>query len=175
MSTGPVLLILAAMSSELIRLIHVVSSALMFGVGIGAFWFMRAALRSADVAAIAVTIRNAVRAEWFIAAPVAVVQPTSGYLLMLQLDYALDSRWFLAVAVLYIVAGMCWVYLVKAELKMRKLLTDSLTPLHAATPLPPQFHILARRWQRLALGSFAGVLAIFWLMVFRPGWEWAGR
>jgi uncharacterized membrane protein len=49
------------MPVELIRLVHVLSSALMFGVGIGAFWFMRAALRSADVAAIAVTIRNAVR------------------------------------------------------------------------------------------------------------------
>lgn len=157
------------MPGEVIRLIHIVSSALMFGVGIGAFWFMRASLRSADVAAIAVTIRNAVRAEWFIAAPVAMVQPTTGYLLMLQLDYSLHSRWFMAVVILYILAGMCWVYLVKAELRMRALVAASLTMLHAATSLPPQFHILARRWQYLALGSFTGVLAIFWLMVFRPG------
>ncbi len=157
------------MSGELIRLIHVVSSALMFGVGIGAFWFMRAALRSADVAAIVVTTRNAVRAEWFIAAPVAVVQPTSGYLLMLQLDYPLHSRWFLAVATFYIVAGMCWVYLVKAELKMRHLANVALASPRAAAPLPPLFYALSRRWQRLALGSFAGVLTIFWLMVFRPG------
>ena len=157
------------MSSDLIRLIHVVSSALMFGVGIGAFWFVRAALRSTDVAAIAVTIRNAVRAEWFIAAPVAVVQPATGYLLMLQLDYSLHSRWFLAVVTFYIVAGMCWVYLVKAELKMRHLANVALASPRAARLLPPQFHALSLRWQRLALASFAGVLAIFWLMVFRPG------
>jgi uncharacterized membrane protein len=148
------------MPIELIRLVHVVSSALMFGVGVGAFWFMRAALRSADVAAIAVTTRNAVRAEWFIAAPVAVLQPLTGYLLMLQLNYALNSRWFVAVAALYILAGICWVYLVKAELKMRELVAELPTP---------QFHVLVRRWQRLAMASFAGVLAIFWLMVFRPG------
>ena len=151
------------MPVELIRLVHVLSSALMFGVGIGAFWFMRAALRSADVAAIAVTTRNAVRAEWFIAAPVAILQPATGYLLMLQLNYALNSRWFIAVATLYILAGMCWVDLVKAELKMRELVAGQLTP------LPAQFHVLVRRWQRLAMASFAGVLAIFWLMVFRPG------
>lgn len=78
---------------------------------------------------------------------------------------AVRSAWFAAVAALYIVAGMCWVYLVKAELRLR-----DLAALHAAAPaLPPGFNVLLQRWVRLALGAFAGVLAIFWLMVFRPG------
>jgi uncharacterized membrane protein len=149
----------------MIRLLHVVSSALMFGVGVGAFWFMLTTVRSGNPAAIAVTTRNAVRAEWFIAAPVAVIQPTTGYLLMLQLGYPLHSSWFLAVATLYIFAGMCWVYLIKAELKLR-----DLAAMHSGeSVLPAEFHVLFRRWTRLALGSFAGVLVIFWLMVFRPG------
>lgn len=153
------------METGVIRLLHVVSSALMFGVGVGAFWFMVTSVRSGDPAAIAVTIRNAVRAEWSIAVPVAVVQPTTGYLLMRQLGYPLDSPWFYAVAALYVAAGMCWVYLVKAELKLR-----SLTRGHpAGAGLPAGFLSLYRRWTRLALASFAGVLAIFVLMVFRPG------
>ncbi len=149
----------------MIRLLHIVSSALMFGVGIGAFWFMVTAARSGSPAAIAVTTRNAVRAEWFIAAPVALIQPTTGYLLMLQLGYPLQSSWFVAVVALYIIAGMCWVYLVKTELKLRDLTTGA----SAETGLPTGFAPLFQRWTRLALGSFAGVLAIFWLMVFRPG------
>lgn len=153
------------MPPELIRLLHVVSSALMFGVGVGAFWFMVTTVRSANPAAIAVTTRNAVRAEWFIAAPVAVIQPTTGYLLMLQLGYPLQSLWFYAVAGLYIVAGMCWVYLVKAELKLRDIAADH----SGSLALPDEFGGLFRRWTLLAAGSFAGVLAIFWLMVFRPG------
>jgi uncharacterized membrane protein len=153
------------MPPELIRLLHVVSSALMFGVGVGAFWFMVTTVRSGNPAAIAITTRNAVRAEWFIAAPVAVVQPTTGYLLMLQLGYPLQSLWFYAVATLYIVAGMCWVYLVKAELKMR-----AVAAVHSSAPaMPDAFGALFRRWILLATGSFAGVLGIFWLMVFRPG------
>ncbi len=149
----------------MVRLIHVVSSALMFGVGIGAFWFMLTSVRSRNPAAIAVTTRNAVLAEWFIAAPVAIVQPTTGYLLMRQLGYPLESSWFYAVATVYIVAGMCWVYLVKAELRLR----DVAAAHRSAASLPPEFDALMRRWTRLALGSFAGVLTIFWLMVFRPG------
>ena len=149
----------------MIRLLHIVSSALMFGVGIGAFWFMLTAARSGSPAAIAVTTRNAVRAEWFIAAPVALIQPTTGYLLMLQLGYSLHTSWFAAVATLYIFAGMCWVYLVKAELKMR----DVVAGHSADRVMPAEFGPLFQRWTRLALGSFASVLAIFGLMVFGPG------
>jgi uncharacterized membrane protein len=154
-----------SMTAELVRLLHIVSSALMFGVGIGAFWFMLTAARSGNPAVIAVTTRNAVRAEWFIAAPVALIQPTTGYLLMVQLGYSWHSRWFAAVAALYIIAGMCWVYLVKSELKMRDVVAG-----HSVDGmLPPEFGLLFQRWTRLAIGSFAGVLAIFVLMVFRPG------
>ncbi len=149
----------------MIRLLHILSSAVMFGVGIGAFWFMLTAARSGSPAAVAVITRNAVRAEWFLAAPVAVIQPVSGYLLMLQLGYSFRSAWFAAVAVLYIVAGICWVYVVKAELSLR-----DLAALHAtASVLPPTFYTVLQRWARLALGAFAGVLLIFSLMVFRPG------
>ena len=149
----------------MIRLLHIVSAALMFGVGIGAFWFMVAAVRSGSPAAIAVITRNAVRAEWFIAAPVALIQPATGYLLMRQLGYPLNSTWFYTVATLYIVAGMCWVYLVKAELKLRSLAAAHST----AVALPEEFGALFGRWTRLAVGSFASVLAIFALMVLRPG------
>lgn len=153
------------MAPEFIRFAHVLSSALMFGVGIGAFWFMFTTVRSGNRAAIAITTRNAVRAEWFIAAPVAVIQPTTGYLLMLELGYPLKSMWFYAVAVLYMSAGMCWVYLVKAEISLR-----GLAAAHGTSAAPPgEFGALFRRWTRLALGTFAGVLAIFALMVFRPG------
>jgi uncharacterized membrane protein len=149
----------------MVRLLHILSSAVMFGVGIGAFWFMLTGARSGSPAAMAIITRHAVRAEWYLAAPVAIIQPLSGYLLMLQLGYSFRSAWFAAVAGLYIVAGMCWIYLVKAELQLR-----DLTALHAtASVLPTEFHSLLRRWVRLALGAFAGVLLIFWLMVFRPG------
>ncbi len=50
------------MAPEFIRLAHVVSAALMFGVGIGAFWFMLTTVRSGNPAAIAITTRNAVSA-----------------------------------------------------------------------------------------------------------------
>ena len=137
----------------------------MLGVGVGAFWFMLTAARSGNPAAIAVTTRNAVRAEWFIAAPVALLQPLTGYLLMLQLGYPLRTMWFLAVVTLYVVAGVCWIYVIKTELKLRRLAETH----RDADSLPTDFWLLLRRWTRLAICSFTGVVAIFWLMVYRPG------
>ncbi|MDH3978149.1 MAG: DUF2269 domain-containing protein [Gammaproteobacteria bacterium] len=144
---------------------HIISSALMFGVGVGAFWFMLTTARSGNPAAIAVTTRNAVRAEWFIAAPIALLQPLTGYVLMMQLGYPLRSAWFLAVVALYVIAGICWIYVVKTELKLRDLAQAH----REDSTMPTAFSPLLQRWTRLAVCSFAGVLAIFWLMVYRPG------
>ncbi|MGI9308971.1 MAG: DUF2269 family protein [Gammaproteobacteria bacterium] len=149
----------------MVRLIHVVSSALMLGVGVGAFWFMLTTVRSGKPAAIAVITRNAVRAEWFIAAPVALLQPLTGYLLMIQLGYSLRSLWFFAVVALYVIAGMCWIYVIKTELKLRHLAQEH----RSDNTMPTEFWQLFRRWTGLCICSFTGVLGIFWLMVFRPG------
>lgn len=136
----------------------------MFGVGVGAFWFVTTTVRSGDVNAIAIATRNAVRAEWLIAVPVAVLQPLSGLLLMEALGHAYTSRWFAAVAVFYVVAGIAWVWLVKAEYRLRALAASA-----AGSVLPAEFGRLLARWRALALTSFAGVLVLFALMVFRPG------
>ncbi len=146
------------------RLIHVVSAALMFGVGVGAFWFLTTTVRSGDVNAIAIATRNAVRAEWVIAGPVALLQPVSGLILMEALGYSYTSRWFIAVVAFYIVAGIAWVWLVKAEYRLRDLSAAA-----AGRSLPPEFNRLLARWRALALTSFAGVLVLFALMVYRPG------
>lgn len=148
------------------RLIHVVGAALMFGVGVGAFWFLTTTVRSGNVQAIAIATRTAVRAEWVIAVPVAVLQPLSGLLLMEALGYTYTSHWFIAVAAFYIVAGIAWVWLVKAEYRLRDLSAAA-----EGSALPPEFTRLMARWRALALTSFAGVLVLFALMVYRPGVE----
>ncbi|MGQ0430083.1 MAG: DUF2269 family protein, partial [Gammaproteobacteria bacterium] len=38
----------------------------------------------------------------------------------------------------------------------------------AGAPLPAQYHRYYRAWFALGWPAFAGVLAIFWLMVFKP-------
>ena len=64
--------------------------------------------------------------------------------------------------IFYAVAGMAWVYLVKAEYRLRDLAA-------ADAAAGPDFAAVYARWRALAATTFAGVLGIFGLMVFRPG------
>jgi uncharacterized membrane protein len=147
-----------------IRLLHILSSALMFGVGVGAFWFVNLAAASRDPGALAVTTRNAFRAELAFGIPVAIVQPFTGWLLMRQLGYRFDSVWFWSVVAAYIVTGMAWVYLVKSEFRLRGL-TAAQTSIDAA----PGVRAELRQARLLAVVTLAGVVVLFWLMVMRPG------
>ena len=88
----------------------------------------------------------------------------TGAWLMLILGYRFDSAWFLWVAVLYLLAGACWMPVVVVQYRLRA---------HAAAAasweaLPPAYRRLMRWWVALGAGAFAAVLALFALMVFRP-------
>jgi uncharacterized membrane protein len=148
----------------MIRLLHILSSALMFGVGVGAFWFVNRAAATRDPAALAVTTRSAFAAELAFGIPVAIVQPLTGYLLMVQLGYRFDSRWFWSVVAAYIVTGMAWVYLVKSEFRLRRLAAP-MTPLAAVPALGAEI----RNARLLAAVTLSGVVVLFALMVYRPG------
>lgn len=152
------------LSLEFIRLIHVLSSALMFGVGVGAFWFVTTAATAREPAALAVVTRNAVGAELAIGVPVAIVQPLTGWLLMRQLGYSFNSAWFWSVVAVYMVTGIAWVYLVKSEFRLRALAAPM-----TAMDCVPELAAALGRVRQLAITTLAGVLVLFWLMVFRPG------
>jgi uncharacterized membrane protein len=151
-----------------IRLLHILSSALMFGVGVGALWFVTTAAMSRHPAVLAVTTRNAFAAEMYFGVPVAIVQPLTGYLLMRQLGYGFDSIWFWSVAAAYSVTGIAWVYLVKSEFRLRRM-TAPMSPIESLPGFPAE---LARA-RALAAITLTGVVILFWLMVFRPGLQLA--
>ncbi|MEE8444306.1 MAG: DUF2269 domain-containing protein [Alphaproteobacteria bacterium] len=148
-----------------IRLAHIIGATLLFGTGLGTAFFMWRADRSGDVAAIAVTARNVVLADWLFTAPAIVAQPITGYLLVLESGYRLTEGWLLLSLGLYAVAGVCWLPVVWLQARMRDL---SLAARDGGTELPPEYHRCMRIWFALGWPAFAAVAAIFALMVYRP-------
>jgi uncharacterized membrane protein len=71
----------------LLKLIHILSAVVVAGTGIGIAFFMFMANRSSNVAAIAVTARHVVLADWVFTTPAVVALFVSGMLLMLKLGY----------------------------------------------------------------------------------------
>ena len=149
----------------LLRLAHILGATILFGTGLGTAFFMWRTDRAGDVAAIAVTARHVVLADWLFTAPAVIAQPVTGYLLLREAGYQLTEGWILLSLALYAVTGACWLPVVWLQTRMRDLAAEA----HQANAgLPPLYHRYMRIWFTLGWPAFASVLAIFVLMAARP-------
>jgi uncharacterized membrane protein len=150
----------------LLKLIHVLGASVLFGTGIGIAFFMLMAHRTGHAGVIAVTARFVVIADLIFTATAVVVQPVSGFALASAIGLApLHEPWILVSIALYILVGLCWLPAVFLQMRMRDLANDAAIN---SKPLPDRYRRLFRIWFALGWPAFAGVLAIFVLMIWQP-------
>jgi uncharacterized membrane protein len=153
------------MSYAIAKWIHVVSSTILFGTGVGSAFYLFTAAFSRDAAYVARVAAWVVRADWLFTATTVVLQPLSGWYLVRLAQFPLASRWLAASIALYALAVACWLPVVVLQLRMRDLAA------HAAAngaPLPLAFRRCFAAWIALGTVALASFLAIFYLMVAKP-------
>lgn len=151
--------------ADLLRLVHLLSAAVLFGAGAGIAFFMLAAHRTGEAATIAATARIVVLADFVFTAPAVVVQPASGLALILLKGYDPFAPWLLAAYGLYLLIGACWLPVVVLQMRIRAMADAAV---RAGEPLPAAYHRLFRLWFALGWPAFAGVVAIYVLMMLKP-------
>jgi uncharacterized membrane protein len=149
----------------LIKWLHIVSSTVLFGTGIGIAFFKWITDRSGDVRAIRLSAERTVLADWVFTTPAVIVQPLSGIALAHLAGFSFSNGWLLWSLALYCLAGACWLPVVSLQLRMRRLarLADD-----AKAPLPALYWRDARRWFWLGVPAFIALMGVFWLMVAKP-------
>ena len=147
------------------RGLHVFSAFLLFGTGLGTAFHMYTACHSADVAGIARVTRQVVLADWLFTTPSGVLQPITGLWLIHLAGYGFAEPWLLASYVLYSLAGIAWLVVVKLQLDMRRLAAAAL---RADAPLPAGFGQAFRLWVRLGWVGFGSLVGVYVLMVAKP-------
>ena len=154
------------MNSYLIlKYIHVLSGAVLLGTGIGIAYFLLTAHLSRNLEAMRVVARYVILADWIFTATAVVVQPVSGVLMMLERGWLFTSSWFVATVVLYVAVGLCWIPVVVLQYRMARLLREAAN--HAA--LGADYYRAFRLWAMLGIPAFAIVLALYAVMIFKPG------
>jgi uncharacterized membrane protein len=81
----------------------------------------------------------------------------------------LTEGWIGLTFVLYVLVGACWLPVVWLQIKLRAIAKASLD---AGTPLPEKYFRYLRYWFILGWPAFMAVLAIFYLMIWKPDLEW---
>lgn len=149
----------------LLKWLHICSSMLLFGTGLGTAFFKFTADLEKDVRVMGDTNRRVVLADWLFTTPTVVIQPLSGYALAFQYGYPLDSPWLLASLVLYLIAGLCWLPVVCLQIRMRD---DCAAALASGRELNPRYWRDARTWLWLGIPAFFSMVGVIWLMVAKP-------
>lgn len=148
-----------------LKWIHILSSTLLLGTGLGIAFFMWMAHRSGDARQIAATARVVVIADALFTAPAVVVQLGTGLWLAWLLHLRLTEFWVGTALLLFFVIGACWLPVVWLQARARDLARAAV---EAGMPLPPTYARVMRWWFWLGWPAFLSVIAIFWLMVHKP-------
>lgn len=148
-----------------LKWLHIVGATVLFGTGIGTAFHFWHTLRTGSVAAIAASARATVLADFIFTLPAAILQPLTGLALASAAGYPLGSTWIWASALLYVVAGACWVPVVFIQLRLRRIAQQCERD---ATVPGAEFRALERRWFLLGWPAFIALAAVLWLMVARP-------
>ena len=153
-----------------LKLIHIFSAIILFGLGCGTVFFKMMADRTGNHNAIAVTSKHVVLADWWFTTPTVILQPVTGILMAEQLGMLLTDTWLVQTIVLYVLTGLCWLPVVYLQIRMRDIANESLQD---NKPLPAQYHYYSKIWMWLGVPAFFAMLGITTLMVFHSALIWS--
>lgn len=150
---------------SLVKLVHVLSSTVLFGTGIGSAFYMLFVSLTRNVQATAIVVRHVVIADALFTATTAIVQPVTGLYLVKLLGLPLGTFWIAGSLWLYGLAIACWLPVVWMQIRMRDLAQQAA---RERLPLPQTYWRFLTGWVALGAVALGAFLAIFYLMVFKP-------
>ena len=149
----------------IVKWLHILSSTILFGTGIGSAFYMLCASMNRDPHALAFVIRYVVIADWLFTTTTIVIQPVTGLYLIHLAGFPWNSAWIVWSVVLYLLAGAAWLPVVWMQIKMRDLARAAAA---ANQPLPERYWFFLRWWISLGVVAFAALVVVFYLMVAKP-------
>lgn len=147
-----------------LKIVHILSSTVLFGTGIGIAFFMFRSLFIADMNVKYHLVRTTVLADYIFTTPAVIIQPVTGLLLIKVGGYRWDDTCLLMTYGLHVMIGLCWLPVVWIQLQLRNLLAEAISN---NTLLPSRYHTYFKVWFALGWPAFIGLIGIFYLMVMK--------
>ncbi len=149
----------------IIKTIHILSAAILFGTGIGIAFFMFRSQFTKDIQEKYYAAKNTVLADYWFTLPAVIAQPISGIALIHIAGFDETHFWLMATYVIYIMIGLCWLPVVWLQIQMKKMLAQAIENKEA---LNKRYNTYFKIWFILGWPAFIGLMIIFYLMVVKP-------
>jgi uncharacterized membrane protein len=154
----------------IVKWLHILSSTILFGTGIGSAYYMlftslAARRRHADPAAVRVVVGYVVKADLWFTTSTIIFQPLSGWYLAHLSGLPLSTPWIVLSFLLYLLAGACWLPVVWLQLRMRDMARAAET---SGQELAPRYWQYLTWWTLLGIPAFVSLVIVFYLMVAKP-------
>lgn len=149
----------------IIKTLHVLGSTVLFGTGLGIAFFMFRSHFTENIQEKLYAAQGTVLADYLFTLPAVIIQPITGFWLMLEAGYDWQDFWLLATFALYALAGICWLPVVWIQIQLKQMLQIANS---TGAPLPDRYHSLFRLWFLLGWPAFIGLVIVFYLMVAKP-------
>ena len=149
----------------IVKWLHILSSTLLFGTGLGSAFYMFFTSLTRDARVIATVVRYVVIADFAFTTPTVILQPATGFYLVHLAGFPLQSTWIAVSFGVYLLAGACWLPVVWMQIKMRDM---AATAAATETPLPERYWTFLKWWVALGIVAFVALVVVFYLMVTKP-------
>jgi uncharacterized membrane protein len=149
----------------IVKTIHIISSTILFGTGIGIAFFMLRSYYADNLQQKLFAAKETVIADFTFTLPAVIIQAFSGAWLVWKSGYQWSDTWLVTTYIIYITAGLCWLPVVWIQIRLRNILTESVAN---HSQLPPTYFKLFRVWFLLGWPAFTGLIIIFYMMIARP-------
>ena len=148
-----------------IKIIHIISSSVLFGTGLGTAFYMFYVNLQKNVALIAKATAEVVFADWLFTLTSGIIQAITGFALVFLKNYSLSSFWVYASILGYVIAGACWVPVVWLQMQCRDL---AITAAANNIPLSDEYKKYFKIWWLLGIPAFIALIGVFYLMTNKP-------
>lgn len=149
----------------IVKTLHIVSSTILFGTGLGIAFFMVRSQFCENIVEKHYAARTTVLADTLFTLPAVIVQPVTGFWLILHGGYEWTEFWLVATYISYAIAGACWLPVVWLQIEMKNMLAAAV---ESDGVLPPRYFRLFKIWFALGWPAFIGLIAVFFMMVMKP-------
>lgn len=147
-----------------LKYIHVVSSTLLFGTGIGTASVMLYGHLSQNPAAMAIINRYVVLVDWIYTGSSGIIQPLTGLWMIYLAGYSWKLLWVYGSILGYMIAAACWFPVVYYQIQIRNI---TVTVYESQSDLPLIYYQYFKKWIILGFIAFTSLICVFYLMVMK--------